>query len=125
MVARSCGIRTERIIDVTWLISGALCGAAGVALAITTVTFDFTLGPIFLIYMIAAAVLGGIGQPYGAMLGGLVVGVGTQVAAAYTSPAYDVRRQSVQLSLDNGVERPFILSTPRLPNPGVLDLAHP
>jgi branched-chain amino acid transport system permease protein/neutral amino acid transport system permease protein len=88
VVARSCGIRTERIIDVTWLISGALCGAAGVALAITTVSFDFTLGPTFLIYMIAAAVLGGIGQPYGAMLGGLVVGVGTQVAAAYTSPAY-------------------------------------
>ena len=88
VVARSCGIRTDRIIDVTWLISGALCGAAGVALAISTVSFDFTLGPTFLIYMIAAAVLGGIGQPYGAMIGGLVVGVVSQVAAAYTSPAY-------------------------------------
>ena len=87
-VARSCGIPTERIIDLTWLISGALCGAAGVALAISTVSFDFTLGPTFLIYMIAAAVLGGIGQPYGAMLGGLVVGVVSQVAAAYSSPAY-------------------------------------
>jgi branched-chain amino acid transport system permease protein/neutral amino acid transport system permease protein len=88
VVARSCGIRTDRIIDVTWLISGALCGAAGVALAISTVSFDFTLGPTFLIYMIAAAVLGGIGQPYGAMIGGLVVGVVSQVAAAYSSPAY-------------------------------------
>lgn len=87
-VARSCGIRTDLIVDVTWLISGALCGAAGVALAISTVTFDFTLGPTFLIYMIAAAVLGGIGQPYGAMLGGMVVGVVSQVAAAYSSPAY-------------------------------------
>lgn len=87
-VARSCGIRTDWIIDVTWLISGALCGAAGVALAISTVTFDFTLGPTFLIYMIAAAVLGGIGQPYGAMLGGMVVGVVSQVAAAYSNPAY-------------------------------------
>ncbi len=87
-VARSCGIQVNRIIDVTWLISGTLCGAAGIALAISTVTFDFTLGPTFLIYMIAAAVLGGIGQPYGAMLGGLVVGVVSQVAAAYTSPAY-------------------------------------
>lgn len=87
-VARSCGIPTERIIDLTWLISGALCGAAGVALAISTVSFDFTLGPTFLIYMIAAAVLGGIGQPYGAMLGGLVVGVVSQVAAAYSNPAY-------------------------------------
>ncbi len=88
VVARSCGIRTDRVTDLAWLITGALCGAAGVALAISTVTFDFTIGPTFLIYMIAAAVLGGIGQPYGAMLGGLVVGVVSQVAAAYTSPAY-------------------------------------
>jgi L-ascorbate metabolism protein UlaG (beta-lactamase superfamily) len=43
----------------------------------------------------------------------------------YASPAYDERRQSVQLSLDNGVERPFILSTPRLPAPDVLDLDLP
>lgn len=40
----------------------------------------------------------------------------------YHSPAYDKGRQSVQLSLDTGVERPFILSTPRLASPGVLDL---
>jgi len=88
-VARACGIRTERIIDVAWLLSGLLCGAAGVALAITTVSFDFTLGPTFLIYMIAAAVLGGIGQPYGAMIGGLVVGISSQIAGAYWSPAYE------------------------------------
>jgi len=44
---------------------------------------------------------------------------------AYHSPAYDERRQSVQLSLDNGVERPFILSTPRLPGPDALDLDLP
>jgi L-ascorbate metabolism protein UlaG (beta-lactamase superfamily) len=43
----------------------------------------------------------------------------------YRSPAYDERRQSVQLSLDDGVERPFILSTPRLPKAGVLDLPLP
>jgi branched-chain amino acid transport system permease protein/neutral amino acid transport system permease protein len=87
-LARACGIGTERIIDAAWLLTGAMCGAAGVALAITTVSFDFTIGPTFLIYMIAAAVLGGIGQPYGAMLGGLVVGVASQVAAAYWNPAY-------------------------------------
>ncbi len=87
-IARACGIRTERIIDITWMLSGSLCGAAGVALAITTVSFDFTLGSTFLIYMIAAAVLGGIGQPYGAMIGGLVVGISSQIAGAYWSPAY-------------------------------------
>nr|ADU56076.1 hypothetical protein CA37-53 [uncultured organism CA37] len=46
-------------------------------------------------------------------------------ALAYTSRYYDESRQSVQLSLDDGVERPFILSTPRLPRPGALDLAVP
>jgi L-ascorbate metabolism protein UlaG (beta-lactamase superfamily) len=42
----------------------------------------------------------------------------------YHSPAYDVRRQSVQLSLDDGTERPFILATPRLANPRVIDLPY-
>ncbi len=87
-LAQSCGIATDRISDVAWLISGSLCGAAGVALAITVATFDFTLGSVFLVPMIAAAVLGGVGQPYGAMLGGLVVGISTQVAGALWNPAY-------------------------------------
>ena len=87
-VARACGIPIERIIDLSWLITGFMCGVAGVALAVTTVTFDFSLGATFLIYMIAAAVLGGIAQPYGAMIGGLVVGIASQFGAAYWSPAY-------------------------------------
>ncbi|HWF57788.1 MAG TPA: branched-chain amino acid ABC transporter permease [Candidatus Dormibacteraeota bacterium] len=87
-LARSCGIATDRVSDIAWLISGSLCGAAGVALAITTVSFDFSLGSLFLIPMIAAAVLGGIGQPYGAMVGGLIVGVSSEVAAAVTNPNY-------------------------------------
>jgi branched-subunit amino acid ABC-type transport system permease component len=87
-LARSCGISTSRVSDIAWLISGALCGAAGVALAITTVSFDFSLGGLFLIPMIAAAVLGGIGQPYGAMLGGLIVGVSSEVFAAVGNPNY-------------------------------------
>jgi branched-subunit amino acid ABC-type transport system permease component len=90
ILAQSCGINTDLVSDVAWLLSGLLCGAAGVALAITTVSFDFTLGPVFLIPMIAAAVLGGIGQPYGAMIGGLVVGVAGEVASAYTNPEYSV-----------------------------------
>lgn len=87
-LARSCGISTSRVSDIAWLLSGALCGAAGVALAITTVSFDFSLGSLFLIPMIAAAILGGIGQPYGAMLGGLIVGISSEVFAAVGNPNY-------------------------------------
>jgi L-ascorbate metabolism protein UlaG (beta-lactamase superfamily) len=43
----------------------------------------------------------------------------------YRSSAYTEDRQSVQLSLETGVERPFILSTPRLGSPDVLDLRIP
>nr|ADU56160.1 hypothetical protein CA915-39 [uncultured organism CA915] len=43
----------------------------------------------------------------------------------YTSPCHDVTRQSVQLSLNTGGERPSVLSTPRLPSPDALDLRIP
>lgn len=43
----------------------------------------------------------------------------------YESSAYSEERQSVQLSLETGVERPFVLSTPRLSSPDVLELRIP
>jgi L-ascorbate metabolism protein UlaG (beta-lactamase superfamily) len=43
----------------------------------------------------------------------------------YDSGVYTEDRQSVQLSLDTGTERPFILSTPRLPSPAALELRIP
>ncbi len=87
-LARNCGIATDVVVDVAWLISGALCGLAGVALMINVTTFTTATGGTFLIPIIAAAVLGGIGQPYGAMLGALVIGISSEVAAALISPDY-------------------------------------
>jgi L-ascorbate metabolism protein UlaG (beta-lactamase superfamily) len=43
----------------------------------------------------------------------------------YQSHAYSEDRQSVQLSIETGVERPFVMSTPRLPSPEVLELQIP
>jgi L-ascorbate metabolism protein UlaG (beta-lactamase superfamily) len=43
----------------------------------------------------------------------------------YESNAYTEGRQAVQLSLESGAERPFVLSTPRLPSPEMLDLPVP
>jgi branched-subunit amino acid ABC-type transport system permease component len=87
-LARSCGIATDRVIDVAWLISGALCGVAGVALAMNVTSFTSTTGGQFLIAIVAAAVLGGVGQPYGAMLGALTIGLSSEVAAGLIAPAY-------------------------------------
>jgi branched-subunit amino acid ABC-type transport system permease component len=87
-LARSCGIATDRVIDLAWAISGALCGLAGVVLVMNVTAFTDTTGAQFLIPIVAVAVLGGIGQPYGAMLGALVIGIASELAAAIISPDY-------------------------------------
>ena len=87
-LARNCGIATDRVIDLTWALSGALCGLAGVVLVMNVTAFTDTTGSQFLIPIVAVAVLGGIGQPYGAMLGALVIGITSEVAAAVFSPQY-------------------------------------
>ena len=87
-LARNCGIATDRVIDLAWAISGALCGLAGVILVMNVTAFTDTTGAQFLIPIVAVAVLGGIGQPYGAMLGALVIGIATEVAAAIFNPEY-------------------------------------
>jgi branched-subunit amino acid ABC-type transport system permease component len=87
-LARSCGVSTDRVIDAAWLLSGALCGIAGVVLVLNTATFSEVTGANFLVPVIAAAVLGGIGQPYGAILGALTIGLASEVAASAISPSY-------------------------------------
>jgi branched-subunit amino acid ABC-type transport system permease component len=87
-LARNCGIATDRIIDLAWALSGALCGLAGVILVMNVTAFTDTTGSQFLIPIVAVAVLGGIGQPYGAMLGALIIGIASEVAAAVISPDY-------------------------------------
>jgi len=87
-LARNCGIQTKRVIDLAWLMSGLLCGVAGVALVMELGSFQSTTGGAFLVPIIAAAVLGGVGQIYGAMLGGLIIGITTELAAVYINPEY-------------------------------------
>lgn len=87
-LARVSGVATGRVVDLVWLVSGAMCGLAGVALVINVPSFDSNVGGQFVIPVIAAAILGGIGQPYGAMMGAVVIGVATEVSAAYINPEY-------------------------------------
>jgi branched-chain amino acid transport system permease protein/neutral amino acid transport system permease protein len=87
-LAQASGISTDRVVDAAWLISGLLCGLAGVVLVLNTTAFQSTTGSEFLVVIIAAAILGGVGRPTGAMLGALVLGLVTEVSAAYISPSY-------------------------------------
>jgi branched-chain amino acid transport system permease protein/neutral amino acid transport system permease protein len=87
-LARNCGIRTSQVITITWALTGALCGLAGVVFAMDAGSFDATATDLFLVLILAAVFLGGPGQAYGAMLGAAVIGLATEISAAYITPDY-------------------------------------
>ncbi|MEO1018774.1 MAG: branched-chain amino acid ABC transporter permease [Pseudomonadota bacterium] len=73
-LARLSGIDTERVIMWTWVIGGGLAAAAGVFLGLDT-RLQPDMGWFLLLAIFAAAILGGIGKPYGAIAGGFVIGI--------------------------------------------------
>lgn len=79
------GVNVDRIIMLTFLIGGALGGATGVLFGIRVGRIDPYVGFIPGIKAFTAAVLGGIGNITGAMLGGLVLGILEAFAGAYLS----------------------------------------
>jgi branched-subunit amino acid ABC-type transport system permease component len=87
-LAEVSGINTARVTDMTWLLSGLLVGVAGVVLAINTSSFTPILGTQFMFLVFAGVILGGIGKIYGAMLGALIIGLSTEVAAGFVGSAY-------------------------------------
>jgi branched-chain amino acid transport system permease protein len=69
------GIDVDRVIVITFIIGGALAGAAGVLYALMFKQVGFLMGFIPGIKAFTAAVLGGIGNVPGAMVGGLFLGI--------------------------------------------------
>ncbi len=89
-LSRACGVSPKRVRAIAWLISGALCGISGSLLGINQGAFNSATGNQFFIVIVAAAIVGGVGKPYGAMLGALIIGLVTESAAAVISPSYKV-----------------------------------
>jgi branched-chain amino acid transport system permease protein len=79
------GINVNRIISITFLIGGLLGGAAGVLFALKYTIIDPFVGFFPGLKAFTAAVLGGIGNLTGALLGGIVLGMLENFAGAYLS----------------------------------------
>jgi branched-chain amino acid transport system permease protein len=78
-LAESSGIDVGGVIRTTWILGGALAALGGVLLGLSeSVSFD--MGFTLLLLMFAAVVLGGIGTAYGALVGGLLIGIATQTS---------------------------------------------
>lgn len=86
-LARVAGIDTERVIQFTWMLGGGLAAAGGVMYGIDT-QLRPEMGWWLLLPLFAATILGTIGNPYGALLGALVIGITWQVSTAFLSAAY-------------------------------------
>ncbi|WP_418607271.1 branched-chain amino acid ABC transporter permease [Georgenia sp. SUBG003] len=73
--AKLMGVNVDRVISRTFFIGSALAGAAGVMAGAYYGTIDFLMGFVIGLKAFTAAVIGGIGNLYGAMLGGILLGL--------------------------------------------------
>ena len=86
-LARVVGIDTERIVVWTWAIGTAFAVAAGIFLGMDT-RLQPTMGWHLLLPVFAATILGGIGKPYGAIVGGMVVGIASELSTMVFPAVY-------------------------------------
>jgi len=86
--AKLMGINVDRVIMIVFLIGPALGGAAGLMVGLYYGQINFTMGWVYGLKAFTAAILGGIGNIPGAMVGGLLLGVIEALGAAYISIAW-------------------------------------
>ncbi len=86
--AKLMGISTDKIIAITFGLGSALAAAAGVLIGMQIPKIDPLMGIMYGLKAFVAAVLGGIGNIPGAVLGGLLIGVSEVMVVGYLSSTY-------------------------------------
>jgi branched-chain amino acid transport system permease protein len=87
LASRLMGINVGRMLTLGWGLSAAVGGLAGMLIApITFLHPGFML--VVLLYAFAAAVLGGLNSPPGAVLGGFIIGVAENLLGTYTPESW-------------------------------------
>ncbi|EAZ92802.1 branched-chain amino acid ABC transporter permease [Crocosphaera chwakensis] len=87
-LARVSGINVEKVVLWTWVITAILTTLGGVMLGLITSTVRPNMGWFLILPMFASVILGGIGNPYGAIAGGLVIGVAQELSVPWLGPDY-------------------------------------
>ena len=87
LAARLIGVDTRRIVDFSFAVSAAIGAIAGILVTPITLT-SYDVGTLLALKGFAAAMLGGIGSPLGAVVGGLLIGMIEALSAGYLSSSY-------------------------------------
>lgn len=96
-LARASGIRAGRVMITLWLTVGAVSGVAGMVLGIKTVVTP-EMGWELLLPAFAAAVLGGVGSPVGAVIAGIVLGIAQELSTPLLGFTYKIALAFVLLA---------------------------
>jgi branched-chain amino acid transport system permease protein len=85
-LAAASGIQVDSIIRLVWIMAVSLAALGGILLALYDNGTKFDVGAKLLLLMFAAVTLGGLGQPYGALVGSLVIGVVVETSTLWLGP---------------------------------------
>ncbi len=86
-LARVSGINVERVVLWTWIITGVLTAVAGGMYGLIT-TVRPNMGWFLILPMFASVILGGIGNPYGAIAGALTIGIAQELSVPFLGSQY-------------------------------------
>lgn len=87
-LARVTGINVEWVVFWTWIITGVLTALAGGLFGLITGGVRPNMGWFLILPMFAAVILGGIGNPYGAIAGALIIGVAQEISVPLIGSDY-------------------------------------
>jgi branched-chain amino acid transport system permease protein len=87
-LAQVTGIPTERVVRATWVIGGGLAGVAGFLIILERGVLSYNFGWRLLLFIFSGVILGGIGSVYGAIGGGIIIGVTSRLALVWVPSGF-------------------------------------
>ena len=87
LAARLCGVNVHHVYALTFAVSAAFAGAAGIVIGII-LPFSPADEALWTMNAFVVVVLGGVGSPAGALIGGLLLGVANTLTAQYIGPSF-------------------------------------
>ncbi len=88
-LARVSGINVDRVVIWTWVITGTLTALGGAMYGLLTAVRP-NMGWFLILPMFASVILGGIGNPYGAILGALIIGIAQELSVPFLGSEYKI-----------------------------------